>query len=205
MQELEHLFEYGRESPPVRCHRASPRPERSSAPDQKERALRIIGIDPGLNRTGYGVVDSLDHRSGGQVPVEGGVSRSKPKDALESRIFAIYSDIREVLDELRPDAMALEQLHSHYAFPKTAIIMGHVRGAVCLAAAERGIPVTDYAPTRVKHVLTGSGRAGKEQIQRAVAAQLGLAQPPSPNDVADAFALAICHALAVGSPLGPVR
>lgn len=162
--------------------------------------MRIVGVDPGLNRTGYGVIDCFERRSGGQVAVEGGVCRSKATEPLEQRVLAIYRDIRSVLEEFRPEAMALEQLHSRYQFPKTAIIMGHVRGAVCLAAAEAGIPVIDYAPTRVKNVLTGSGHAAKEQIQRAVAAQLSLPEPPRPDDVADAFALAICHGLSANEP-----
>ncbi len=160
--------------------------------------LRIIGIDPGLTRTGYGVIDALGPASSHQSAVEGGVCRSRAGDPLEQRVLAIYSDVREVLEEFRPVVMALEEIHSRYQFPKTAIIMGHVRGAVCLAAAELGIPVVDYAPTRVKNALTGSGRAPKEQVQRAVAAQLRLSSPPSPDDVSDAFALAICHAMGAG-------
>ena len=127
--------------------------------------------------------------------------RSQRDDPLEVRILAIYSDIREVLEEHRPRAMALEGVHSRYEYPRTAIIMGHVRGAVCLAAAEAGISVTEYAATRVKNAVTGSGSATKDQVQRAVAAQLGLATPPSPDDVADAFALAICHAMVSGPAL----
>ena len=167
--------------------------------------MRIIGIDPGLNRTGYGVVDTVGGRNDHQVAIEGGVCRSSPADALELRILAIYSDVREVLEEFRPEVMALEELHSRYEFPKTAIVMGHVRGAMCLAAAQAEIPVVDYAPTRVKNALTGSGAAPKDQVQRAVAAQLRLAEPPSPDDVADAFALAICHAMSSSLAMAALR
>lgn len=160
--------------------------------------MRIIGVDPGLRCTGYGVIDTLDNRGNRQLAVEGGVCRSRPGDPLEKRILAIYSDVRDVLEEFRPAVMALEEVHSRYEFPRTAIIMGHVRGAICLAAAEMEISVIDYAPTRIKNALTGSGRASKDQLQRAVAAQLKLSHPPSPSDVADAFALAICHAMAAG-------
>jgi crossover junction endodeoxyribonuclease RuvC len=163
--------------------------------------MRILGIDPGLNRTGYGVIDSSGSRSGQQAAVEGGVCKSRQSDPLEERILAIYSDVCEVLDEFKPQVMAIEQIHSRYEFPKTAILMGHVRGAVYLAAGERGVPVVDYAPTRVKNVLTGSGHASKDQMQRSVAAQLGLSEPPHPDDVADAFALAICHALVSDAPV----
>ena len=157
--------------------------------------MRIVGIDPGLNRTGYGVVDSAGTRSGQQRVIEGGVCKSRQKDELGERILAIYSDVCEVLDDFKPQVMAIEQLHSRYAFPKTAILMGHVRGAIYLAAAERMIPVYDYAPTRVKNVITGSGHASKEQVQMSIAALLELDEPPHPDDVADAFAIAICHAL----------
>ena len=157
--------------------------------------MRIIGIDPGLNRTGYGIVDMLNKGSGGQIAVEGGFCSSNPKDSLELRIQAIYSDVFGILGEFQPEVMAMEELHSRYEYPKTAIVMGHVRGAVCLAAAQTGIPVVGYTATRVKNALTGSGASPKKQVQRAVAAQLKLADIPSPNDVADAFALAICHAM----------
>lgn len=169
---------------------------------QVAQRMRIIGVDPGLNRTGYAVIDDL---GGKWVAVEGGVSRPDPGEPLELRVQTIYRDIREVLEEFGPAAMALEELHSRYEFPKTAILMGHARAAVCLAAAECGIPVTGYAPSRVKNAVTGSGGASKEQVQRAIVTQLGLASPPKPFDVADAFALAICHAMVAGSPVARVQ
>ena len=164
--------------------------------------MRIIGVDPGLNRTGYAVIDDLGGR---WIAVEGGVSRPDPSDPLELRVRAIYRDIREVLEEFKPAAMALEELHSRYEFPKTAILMGHARAAVCLAAAECEIPVTGYAPSRVKNAVTGSGAATKEQVQKAIVTQLRLASPPKPFDVADAFALAICHAMVAASPIARVK
>lgn len=164
--------------------------------------MRIIGVDPGLNRTGYAVIDDLGGR---WIAVEGGVSRPDPSDPLELRVRTIYRDIREVLEEFKPAAMALEDLHSKYEFPKTAILMGHARAAVCLAAAECGIPVTGYAPSRVKNAVTGSGAATKEQVQKAIVTQLRLASPPKPFDVADAFALAICHAMVAASPIARVK
>ncbi|MBM3959310.1 MAG: crossover junction endodeoxyribonuclease RuvC [SAR202 cluster bacterium] len=164
--------------------------------------MRIIGVDPGLNRTGYAVIED---RGGRWVAVEGGIARTDPEESLELRVLAIYRDIREVLEELRPEAMALEELHSNYEFPRTAILMGHARGAVCLAAAEFGITVTGYAPSRVKNAVTGSGGASKEQVQRAVVTQLGLASPPKPLDVTDAFALAVCHAMVARSPVARVK
>jgi len=139
------------------------------------------------------------------VAVEGGVSRPDPDQPLELRVQAIYRDIREVIEEFKPAAMALEDLHSKYEFPKTAILMGHARAAVCLAAAECDVPVAGYAPSRVKNAVTGSGAASKEQVQQAIVTHLRLASPPRPFDVADAFALAICHAMVASSPIARVQ
>ena len=118
--------------------------------------MRIIGVDPGLVNTGYGVID-VNGRS--TVAVEGGVSKTKASDALEFRLAAIYRDIKEVIEEHKPNVMAVEDLHSRYRNLKTAIIMGHARGVVVLAAGEAGIPVFHYQPTQAKNLVTGSGRA----------------------------------------------
>jgi crossover junction endodeoxyribonuclease RuvC len=114
---------------------------------------------------------------------------------MERRLLSIHRDMVDVLEEFRPDAMAIEDLHSRYRNLKTAIIMGHARGVVCLAAAEFGIPVFHYQPTRAKNLVTGSGRAGKEQVQRAIAMHLGLGDDLPNEHVADAFAIALCHAM----------
>ena len=127
-----------------------------------------------------------------------------PKDNFELRIQAIYSDILDILGEFQPEVMAMEEIHSRYEYPKTAIVMGHVRGAICLAAAQTGIPVVGYTATRVKSAITGSGASPKKQVQRAVAAQLKLDEIPSPNDVADAFALAICHAMSASRVIAAI-
>ena len=158
--------------------------------------MRIIGVDPGLVTTGYGVID-VNGRS--TVAIEGGVSKTKASDAWEFRLAAIYRDIKEVLEEHKPDHMAVEDLHSRYRNLKTAIIMGHARGVVVLAAGEVGIPVFHYQPTQAKNLVTGSGRADKDQVQRAVAVHLRL--PGLDNEhVADAFSIAICHAMMSDSP-----
>lgn len=154
---------------------------------------RILGIDPGLNITGYGVieVDGDDIGSAARL-CEAGVIRSRPSASIESRLDEIYSGICEVIELLRPDLLALEQLFSHYQRPRTAILMGHARGVICLAAGRAGIEVVHYEPTRVKKVMTGNGRAPKRQIQLAVKMQLGLSEIPEPADVADALAIALC-------------
>lgn len=161
--------------------------------------MRVIGIDPGIITTGYGVVQE----SGGVVRlVEGGIIRGGPaEDPVETRLLTLYRGIREVLQELQPDTMAMEALYSHYAHPATAILMGHARGVLCLAAAKSGVPVAHYSATQIKDYLTGSGRAGKAQIQKMIQKQLSLQEIPSPHDVADALAVAICHCRFASSPL----
>lgn len=113
---------------------------------------------------------------------------------LDNRIRMIYESMCEIIERHKPDVMAVEQLYSHYAHPRTAILMGHARGVIFLAAAAHGVPVVSYSATQVKKSLTGNGHAGKEQMQRMIKNVLGLGKPPSPPDVADALAVALCHA-----------
>lgn len=149
-----------------------------------------VGIDPGLNRTGYAV---LVPGAGRPRLHEGGVIRSTPARSLAERVFEIGSGLREVLEEFAPQTLAIEQVFSLGKNPKTAILMAHARGTILFAAAERGIPIVHYTPRQIKKLLTGSGVAGKEQVQRAVTRELGLEKVPEPNDVADACAIALCH------------
>lgn len=151
---------------------------------------RILGIDPGLNVTGYGVL-LVD----GQhiVMEEAGVVRSKRSDSFESRLGSIFEGVMEVIDSLKPDRIGLEELYSHYERPKTAIIMGHARGVICLAAHNSGLPIHHFSATQVKKTLTGNGRAPKNQVQLAVARHLNLDHVPDPPDVADALAIALTH------------
>lgn len=152
---------------------------------------RILGVDPGLNITGYGVLDiAADGRS---TVVEAGVIRSKPKDSLPSRLNSLHSGMVDVITSLSPDVIAVEELYSHYERPRTAILMGHARGVICLAAAQAEKSVTNYAATQIKKILTGNGRAPKIQVQQAVTRHLNLDEIPQPPDVADALAIAICH------------
>jgi crossover junction endodeoxyribonuclease RuvC len=156
--------------------------------------MRVLGIDPGLEITGYGVVDGHSERA---KLVEAGVVRTDPAAMLESRLAEIGAEIAGILSQFRPDAVAVEDLYSHYAHPKTAIIMGHARGIVFLRAAEAGIPVHQYAATRIKKSLTGNGRASKQQIQMMIKSTLGLMAIPEPPDAADALATALCHCRAM--------
>lgn len=155
--------------------------------------MRILGIDPGLNTTGYGVVEIVDRQVG---LVEAGVVRGKTKGSLTARVREIHDGVADVIRSLQPAALALEKLYSHYDRPTTAILMGHARGVIVLAAAEAGIDVHDYAATQVKKTLTGNGRAPKSQMQDAIRRELRLSKTPEPPDVADALAIALCHAWA---------
>lgn len=159
--------------------------------------MRILGIDPGLNITGYGVLEV----NGRQLRlIEAGVVRSKQRGTLPQRVRAIYDGVADVIGTLHPEALALEKLYSHYDRPTTAILMGHARGAIVLAAAQADVSVDDYAATRIKKTLTGNGRAPKSQMQLAVQRELGLEELPEPADVADALALALCHAWSMKGP-----
>ena len=152
--------------------------------------MRVIGIDPGLNITGYGI---LDCDAGRIALVEGGFCSTRQSDDIALRIRSLHEDLLAVLREFKPQAAAIEQLYSHYAHPRTSILMGHARGVIMLAAALCDIPVVSYSATMIKRSLTGNGHAQKSQVQRMIAMTLGLSRPPEPPDVADALAAALCH------------
>ncbi|MFA6472075.1 MAG: crossover junction endodeoxyribonuclease RuvC [Candidatus Latescibacterota bacterium] len=152
--------------------------------------MRVLGVDPGLGVTGYAVIDS-----GLGMPklIEAGVIRSKASLPLEKRLFELFSNFEGIVSEFNPDAMAIEELYSHYAHPKTAVIMGHVRGLFFLLAGKSGIPVYSYSATRIKKSVSGAGHASKEQVASMVATLLNFDVTDSPADVTDAIATAICH------------
>jgi crossover junction endodeoxyribonuclease RuvC len=154
---------------------------------------RILGVDPGLQVTGYAVVDW--DTSGPQV-CEAGVIRSSPGRAaaeMAVRLVALYDGLVEVLDQFKPAVVAVEQLYAHYNHPRTAILMGHARGIIFLAAGQRQLSVASYNATSIKKTITGNGRASKDQVQRTIQRELNLSQLPEPADVADALAAALCH------------
>lgn len=161
-----------------------------SAQGARLTSLRIIGIDPGLVDTGYGIVDV----SGGSVRlVEAGLVRTTASAPVEVRLKEIFEGVLSLLSEHLPAAVIVEDLYTSYRHPKTAVLMGHARGVILLAASSRGLEVVSYPPARVKKALTGRGTASKEQIQRMVQVRLGLDEVPEPDHVADALALALCH------------
>ncbi|MEZ6123874.1 MAG: crossover junction endodeoxyribonuclease RuvC [Planctomycetaceae bacterium] len=150
---------------------------------------RYLGLDPGLNRTGYALIE---RRSRGPYLVEGGILKSSARCSLGQRVLEIVRGLREVLEELHPEVVAVEEVFMHVQNPKTALMMSHVRGGILMALAEAEIPVVGYSPRQVKRLLTGSGAASKEQVQHAVKSELKLDSIPEPNDVADASAIALC-------------
>lgn len=158
--------------------------------DHEVDEAMVLGVDPGLRVTGYAVLRCAARAA---VLCEGGVLRSRASQSLDLRIAEIIRGLQEVIRHFRPQVMALEQLFSATRFPRTALVMAHVRGAICLAAAQAEIPVVHYAPTRIKKLLTGNGRAPKAQMQHAVRTHLRLDRVPEPPDVADAIAIALCH------------
>ncbi len=155
--------------------------------------MRILGIDPGLDATGYGVIETEN----GQGPrlIEAGLIRTKPSESLPRRLAAIARQIRAVILQHQPQLMAVEDLYSHYKTPKPAILMGHVRGVVLGTAALSDVPVASYLPTRVKRSVVGRGHASKRQVARLVRVRLRLAGGGEvPADVTDALAVALCYA-----------
>ncbi len=150
----------------------------------------VLGIDPGLANTGYGVVQRRGTRL---VALDGGCLRTHPRSAPEARLADVHARVGDLLDEHAPDAVALEALFFGEN-ARSAFAVGQARGVVMLAAGQRGIACHDYTPQQVKGAVCGSGRAPKDQVQRMVQAVLGLAELPRPDHAADALAVAICHA-----------
>lgn len=149
----------------------------------------VLGIDPGISRCGYGCVEA-NGRGGRAVAV--GVLTTAPSDPLPQRLALLAADLEGLLDELRPDAVAVERLFFQVN-ARTAMAVGQASGLVLAAAARAGCEVTQYTPNEVKEAVAGYGAAPKAQVQRMVQALLGLPEPPRPPDAADALALALCH------------
>jgi crossover junction endodeoxyribonuclease RuvC len=153
--------------------------------------MRILGIDPGLQVCGYACLE-IDSKE--EVMLEAGVLKTTDGLPIETRLNEIATDIRTLLERLAPNLVAVEELYSHYAHPRTAILMGHARGVILQKCAEAHVEVQSFAATRIKKSITGNGRASKEQMQRTMQTILGLPELPQPPDVADAMATALCCA-----------
>jgi crossover junction endodeoxyribonuclease RuvC len=151
--------------------------------------VRIVGIDPGSERTGYGCVetDGRRHRL-----VTCGAITAVAGDAFPTRLARIHRELAALLTKTRPDCVAVESVF-HAVNARSALKLGHARGVALLAAVEAGCPIVEYTPAEVKRAVVGYGRAEKRQVQQMIKLLLGLAQPPTPYDASDALAVAICH------------
>ncbi|HTZ11850.1 MAG TPA: crossover junction endodeoxyribonuclease RuvC [Candidatus Margulisiibacteriota bacterium] len=163
----------------------------------------ILGVDPALTITGYGVIDS---EKGRVSLLEAGIISTSAKDNLPRRLDKIYRSVIKLISDTHPQIMILEKLYSHYRHPTTAYLLGEARGVICLASATKNIPLAEYAATRVKKAIVGKGLASKFQVQRMVSSILKLDTLPRYMDVTDALALAIAHSnISKGAITYPVQ
>jgi crossover junction endodeoxyribonuclease RuvC len=159
--------------------------------------VKIFGIDPGSERTGYGCIESAGSR---HVLVICGSLSSPPRVTFPEKLMAIYAGLESLLERYRPDAVAVEGIF-YAKNVRSALKLGHARGVAILAASRAGLPVVEYSPAEIKRAVVGYGRAEKPQVQEMVRLLLGLDAVPSPHDVADALAVAMCHLHSSTSPL----
>lgn len=150
--------------------------------------MRILGIDPGLGTTGYGIIDDSDFKV-----VEAGVIRTRSNTPIQDRVSKIFDEISDIIREHKPSVLVLEKIFSHYKHPTTAILMGHARAMACLVCGKFDIRLVNYPSTKIKKAITGNGHASKVQVQRMVQGMLKLKEPPEPVDVSDALAMAISY------------
>jgi crossover junction endodeoxyribonuclease RuvC len=154
----------------------------------------ILGIDPALTVTGYGLIAIKKNIIS---LIEAGIIQTSPRQMLPERLDRIYKAITKLLVDNRPDVLVLEKLYAHYRHPTTAFILGQARGVICLACAREHVPLVEYAATQVKKAIVGKGLASKYQVQHMVANILNLKALPKYTDVTDALALAIAHSYAL--------
>lgn len=154
--------------------------------------MLIIGIDPGLFITGYGVIDA-QKRVRPRL-VDAGIIKTSPKKDISQRLLVINQEFNNVIKKFRPNCCVLEELYSHYKHPTTSILMGHARGIICLGCSLNDISLISVSAKRVKKAITGNGNASKDQVARVVCSMLNLVSVPKYNDVTDALGLAIGYA-----------
>jgi crossover junction endodeoxyribonuclease RuvC len=165
--------------------------------------MKILGIDPGLNTTGYGIIDQKSFKV-----IEAGVIRTKANTPIQDRINKIFEEISVLVEEHHPGVLVLEKIYSHYKHPTTAILMGHARAMACLVCGKFNIRLVNYPSTRIKKAVTGNGHASKEQVQKMVQSLLKLKKAPEPVDVSDALAMAISYCYienGINFPITPPR
>lgn len=153
--------------------------------------MRILGVDPALYITGYGLIDVKDE---GLKLIEAGFIKTSSRSPIDERIKKIYLGLNKFIAVNKPDIVIIEKLYAHFNHPTTAFILGHARGAVCLAASILNVPIVEFAATKVKKSITGFGRASKIQVKRMICNCLGLKNADWPEDVSDALALAVTFA-----------
>ena len=156
--------------------------------------MRILGVDPGSQRTGYGCIETAGSR---HHVVDCGAITVPARIPLAEKLLVVHRGLADLLARHRPDAVAIEDLF-YARNARSALVLGHVRGALMLAAAEAGVTICEYTAAEVKQAVVGYGRAEKPQVQQMVALLLGMEQPPAPLDVSDALAVAVCHAHSQG-------
>jgi len=154
----------------------------------------VLGLDPGTATTGYGVVEQATSPARTRRLVECGVVRTDASAPLEQRLAQIYDAVSALIARHRPEAVAVEAVFVHRN-PRSAVVLGHARGAVLLAAAKADVPVSEYAPAMVKKTVVGAGAATKLQVQRMTAQLLRLTTVPTPDDAADGVAIALTHCM----------
>ena len=150
----------------------------------------ILGIDPGLRVTGYGVIEIVNHKA--YCRDYGGIYNREKSKPIAEKLLKIYNEICDVVNTFKPQHCAIEDVFYHENV-NTAIVMGHARGVAMLAAQQAGVPVFEYAAREIKMSTVGSGAASKQQVQAMIKNLLSMPDPPRPQDAADALAVALCH------------
>ncbi|HQO58558.1 MAG TPA: crossover junction endodeoxyribonuclease RuvC [Candidatus Omnitrophota bacterium] len=156
--------------------------------------MKIIGIDPGLHATGYGLIEVELNQPGRIKFLEAGAIEPKPDDLLQHRINKIYDCLTGIISEYRPVVMVLERLYSHYRHPTTACKLGHVRGVICLVCAHQNIELVEHSVKRIRKNVVGDGNASKQQTREVVAHLLKIGASRLTLDASDALALALGYA-----------
>ena len=156
--------------------------------------MRILGVDPGLGATGYGIIDVLGKPIQQIKLLEAGTIEPQPREQLSEKLNKIYSNLHDILEQFKPEVMILEKLYAHYKHPTTACIMGHARGVIVLLCAQKKIAVVEESVKRIRKALVGNGNANKQQTREVVAHILKIDPQKLPLDASDALALALGYA-----------
>ncbi len=157
--------------------------------------MKILGVDPSLASTGYGVIDVAENQCDSFVLLETGIIKPRQKDSLQHKVNKVYTNLDNIITEFNPEIMVLEKLYSHHKFPTTASILGHVRGVICLLCSQRNLELKEYSVKRIRKTLLGNGSATKQQTRESVAHMLKIDADKLTLDASDALALALGFAL----------